>query len=60
MDFADVIHRDRVGEQLLFYRNPDHRWYFLDNQVVEDVIAFKQTDSRGIEIPCKLSNIAIS
>ena len=48
-----MIHRDYVGEQFILYGSPAHKWYFLDNEEVEDVILFKHTDSRGTDVPCK-------
>lgn len=50
---SDIIHRDYVGESARFYSNDAHRWYFLDYQDVDDVVVFRNTDSRGTSIPCK-------
>lgn len=48
---SDIIHRDYVGESARFYCNDAHRWYFLDHQDVDDVVVFRNTDSRGTSIP---------
>jgi hypothetical protein len=53
IETADVVHPSYVGEETLLYWNHRHRWYFLENQRREDVIVFRQADSRGIHIPCK-------
>ena len=54
LEETDIIHKTWVGESGRFYSNPNHKWYFLDNQQVDDVVVFRNTDSRGVDIPCKL------
>lgn len=49
----DVIHETYVGESMRAYYNPDHRWFYLSDQTVDDVVIFRNTDSRGMEYPCK-------
>ncbi|EFR04155.1 hypothetical protein MGYG_07162 [Nannizzia gypsea CBS 118893] len=51
IEFNDVIHRDHVGESLRLYPNPEHRWYFLDDQTTSQVAIFRNVHSDGLEIP---------
>ncbi|KAH6686782.1 hypothetical protein F5X68DRAFT_12410 [Plectosphaerella plurivora] len=51
LDEGDVVHRHHVGEHGLLYHHPDHRWYYLDGQSVEDLIIFRHCDSRGYLSP---------
>ena len=43
----DVLHKDTVGENWLLYGNPNHKWYYLSDQVKEDLIVFRNFDSKG-------------
>lgn len=52
LEFSDVVHRDHVGENCMFYFNPSHRWYFLDEQQTSDVLVFRHTHSKGVQVPC--------
>ncbi|KAF8851463.1 hypothetical protein BDZ45DRAFT_149524 [Acephala macrosclerotiorum] len=43
----DVLHRDTVGENWLMFPNMAHRWYYMSRQGVDDLIVFRNADSRG-------------
>ncbi|KAM7213092.1 putative CmcJ-like methyltransferase [Rhypophila decipiens] len=43
----DAIRRDRVEEICLLHYNPAHRWYYLKNQGVDDLLVFRHADSSG-------------
>ncbi|KAK0702781.1 hypothetical protein B0H67DRAFT_675987 [Lasiosphaeris hirsuta] len=54
IETTDVIHDTYVGESVRAYYNPNHRWYYLSNQQVDEVVIFCNTDSRGMEFPFAL------
>ena len=43
----DAIRRDRVDENAILHFNEKHRWYFMKDQSVEDLIVFRNADSLG-------------
>ncbi|TAQ88908.1 hypothetical protein B7494_g2748 [Chlorociboria aeruginascens] len=51
LEATDIVHKEWVGESGRVYHNPKHKWYFLDQQQAQDVIVFRNTDSRGFDIP---------
>ncbi|PVH81087.1 hypothetical protein DL98DRAFT_571444 [Cadophora sp. DSE1049] len=44
---ADILHRDRIGENQLLYHNSKHRWYYIPGQQPEDLLIFRNADSTG-------------
>lgn len=53
LEETDIIHKTWVGESGRIYHNSTHRWYYLDQQEVDDVVVFRNTDSRGLHVPCE-------
>jgi len=43
---ADLIYPNRVGETYSIRFNPDHRWYYVEQQRPEEVLLLKCYDSR--------------
>jgi hypothetical protein len=43
---CDLDYGDRVGEIYNFAFNPDHRWYYVPNMQADEVLIFKNFDSR--------------
>lgn len=43
----DAIRRDRVDENAILHFNEKHKWYFMRDQSVEDLIVFRNADSLG-------------
>lgn len=41
----DGLRRDRIDENSLLHYSPSHKWYYIKDQTVEDLIVFRQTDS---------------
>lgn len=44
----DVLYRAYVGENDLLQKDSRHAWYYLSDQTVEDLIVFRNTDSKGM------------
>ncbi|KAF1810426.1 putative CmcJ-like methyltransferase [Eremomyces bilateralis CBS 781.70] len=42
---TDVVTRDGFTENYQIYYNPEHRWYYLNKQMPDELIAFRQTDT---------------
>ncbi|KAK7402579.1 hypothetical protein QQX98_011684 [Neonectria punicea] len=42
---TDHVTRDHVGEMYSLLSNPEHKWYYMSQQSVEDVLLFKTYDS---------------
>ena len=40
----DVLHEDSVGENELLYKDGGHKWYYLQDQQVDDLIVFRNND----------------
>lgn len=53
---VDTIFPHRVMEIYHVQYNPKHRWYFLDQQDVNDVLIFKTCDSDEESASCKHNN----
>ncbi|KAK8108995.1 hypothetical protein PG984_014796 [Apiospora sp. TS-2023a] len=43
----DAIRRDRVDEISVLHYNEEHRWYYVKDQGVEDLLVFRNADSHG-------------
>lgn len=43
----DSIKRDLVVECSLMHYNSSHRWHYLKNQTVDDLLVFRNSDSFG-------------
>ncbi|PMD44117.1 hypothetical protein L207DRAFT_272083 [Hyaloscypha variabilis F] len=48
---CDRVASDRLTESVLLYPNPNHRWYFYYSQTVDEVLIFRNCDSRGYTVP---------
>ncbi|KAL2286331.1 hypothetical protein FJTKL_07106 [Diaporthe vaccinii] len=44
---SDRIRRDRVDETSLLHHNANHKWYYIKDQTLEDLLVFRNTDSLG-------------
>ncbi|KAK8022426.1 hypothetical protein PG993_013193 [Apiospora rasikravindrae] len=44
---SDAIRRDRVDEVCVLHYNEKHKWYYLKDQGVEDLLVFRNADSHG-------------
>jgi len=42
---TDVVTREGFTENYQIYHNEVHRWYYLNNQLADEVIVFRQTDT---------------
>lgn len=42
---ADVIYPHYVGESFNVFHNDSHKWYYLSDQMPEEVLIFKSFDS---------------
>ncbi|RSL45333.1 hypothetical protein CEP54_014317, partial [Fusarium duplospermum] len=52
----DALHINRVGENWLLYPNKTHRWFYLSGMEEDDLIVFRNTDSKG-KLSRKLTSI---
>ncbi|KAF9765338.1 hypothetical protein IL306_002426 [Fusarium sp. DS 682] len=43
---CDVLHESSVGENVILFRNPEHKWFYLSSQGVGDLIVFRNTSSK--------------
>lgn len=43
----DALHLQRVGENWLLHHNENQRWYYLSRMETDDLIVFRNTDSKG-------------
>lgn len=43
----DAIRRDRVEEICVLHHNEAHKWYYLKDQGVDDLMVFRNADSHG-------------
>lgn len=43
----DVLHEDCVGENWLLQKSSRHKWYYLSDQRIEDLIIFRNVDSKS-------------
>lgn len=43
----DVINEQTVGENGLMHYSPSHKWYYLADQEVDDLIVFRNANSLG-------------
>lgn len=51
----DVLHKGNVGENEILHKASGHAWCYLSDQTTEDLIVFRNTDSRGLR-PRKYKN----
>jgi hypothetical protein len=45
---TDVVMRDGFTENYQIYHNDEHVWYYLNNQLADEVIVFRQTDTEEV------------
>jgi hypothetical protein len=50
---SDVLHERSVGENVILHKNPKHTWYYLSNQDEDDLIVFRNVNSK-LQQPGKL------
>ncbi len=43
----DAIRRDTISENSLMHFNEAHRWYYLKDQGTNDLLVFRNSNSRG-------------
>ncbi|KAL7924433.1 hypothetical protein ACQKWADRAFT_331392 [Trichoderma austrokoningii] len=46
---TDIVFPDYLGETYNFWPNPNHRWYYLEGQLVTEVLIFKNFDSEAFK-----------
>ena len=44
---SDLLHNDREAENVLLHPNSKHRWYYLQNQQIDELLVFRNIDSTG-------------
>jgi len=45
---TDVVYEDAEGEMYMLRHNPGHRWYFLQDQTLDEVWLWRNTDAHGV------------
>lgn len=53
---ADHYRETFAGEALYMVHNPEHRWYYLNEQTKDEVLVFKIHDSGDVPAKCELSS----
>lgn len=48
----DAIRRDRIEETRILHFNEAHKWYYLKDQDITDLLVFRNADSEGVK-PCE-------
>jgi hypothetical protein len=43
---SDVLHERSIGENVILYKNPQHAWYYLSDQDEDDLIIFRNVNSK--------------
>lgn len=43
----DILNASSVGENKLLHASPKHRWYYLSDQNVHELLIFRNVDSKG-------------
>lgn len=43
----DILNVSSIGENKLLHSSPEHRWYYLADQKVEELLVFRNVDSKG-------------
>jgi len=51
LELTDIVHREYAGESGRLYHNESHKWYFLDEQQNDEVVVWRNIDSRGFQYP---------
>lgn len=54
---ADHYRETFAGEALYMVHNPDHKWYYLNEQTKDEVLVFKIHDSGDVPAKCRTFNI---
>lgn len=42
---GDIVYPDWATENLQVHYNPNHKWYYLPDQTVDEVLIFKSAES---------------
>ncbi|KAF2118387.1 hypothetical protein BDV96DRAFT_569812 [Lophiotrema nucula] len=50
---SDVIYPHYVGESFNVFHNREHRWYYLSDQLPDEVFIFKSYDSKSSVSCCE-------
>jgi hypothetical protein len=45
---TDVVYEDSQGEMYMLRHNPRHRWFFLQDQTLNEVWLWRNSDARGV------------
>lgn len=59
LEATDVVHRDHVGENAMLLYSPSQRWYYLDNQLPDDVVLFRHMGSEGQNVACMHESVLV-
>ena len=52
---ADIVRRDYESSNIFLTYDTDHRWHYLDRQQADEVLIFKQFDTRAdVKANCEL------
>lgn len=56
----DLVRRNYIGESYFIRQNPNHKWYYLNNQTRDEVAILKIYDSdEQVDARCKSSSNSI-
>ena len=53
---ADVIYPHYIGESFNIFHNSEHRWFYMSNQMPNEVLIFKSFDSMPLVADGNSSN----
>lgn len=56
----DIIFPTAVGENRLLMANKNHRWFYMSNQMPNEIMVFRNASSAGACSACKCSLTASS
>lgn len=52
---ADVVRRDYISSNMFLKYDEDHKWHYLDKQQANEILIFKQFDTRiDVDARCKM------
>ena len=56
----DILFREETGENMLLKYNGAHRWYYMSDQDVDDVIVFRNTHTNSPQSARRLTLLVVS